>query len=146
MIKRLAAISAVFFVLSFNEAYADDARQYVIVLQAARTTHEGMARAVHALLYARELREHGHTAVLLFDGAGTQWINEWVNPASQDRLKAQYEALRRAGVTEVICDFCATAFEARSNLDAGRIPLNSEYQGHASIAKYADEGYEIVVL
>ena len=146
MLKRIFFIFAIVFTLFSNRGFADDSRQFVIVLQAPRETQEGMARALHALLYAQELKEHGHEVVLVFDGAGTQWVNEWTNPESQDRLKPRYEALRRAGVTQVICDFCATAFEARNYLDYNLVPLTAEYQGHPSIAKYADEGYEILVL
>ena len=35
-------------------------REFAIVLQAGKETHEGMARAVHALLYATELKEKGY--------------------------------------------------------------------------------------
>lgn len=37
---------------------------------------ETMARAVHAFLYARELKEHGHEVRLVFDGAGAEWADQ----------------------------------------------------------------------
>ncbi len=36
------------------------AGKYLVILQAGKESHEGMARAVHALLYSKELKEHGH--------------------------------------------------------------------------------------
>lgn len=120
--------------------------KYLVILQAGKETHEGMARAVHALLYSKELKEHGHEVKLVFDGAGTEWASEWLNPESTDKLKPMYEELKKSGVTQIICDFCATAFKVKENLEKEKAVTTAEYQGHPSIAKWADEGYEIVIL
>ncbi len=120
--------------------------KYLIVLQTGKETHEGLARALHALLYARELREHGHDAVLVFDGAGTEWAEEWTNPSSQHKLAPMYRELSKQGLTNVICDFCANAFAVKQSLQERRVPLAAEYDGHPSIAKWADRGYRIIIL
>lgn len=120
--------------------------KYLVILQAGKETHEGMARAVHALLYSKELKEHGHDVTLMFDGAGTEWIGEWAASQSTDKLKPMYEELKASGATQVICDYCATAFKVKENLVKDKVPTTSEYAGHPSIAKWADEGYEIIVL
>ena len=120
--------------------------KYLVILQAGKESHEGMARAVHALLYSKELREHGHEVVLVFDGAGTEWVSEWTNPKSDDKLKTAYEELRKAGVVQVICDFCANAFQVKEKLKTQGQEFAAEYQGHPSIAKFADQGYQLVVL
>lgn len=143
-------ITAVFLVTFITVGYLPNAfaksGKYLIILQAGKETHEGMARAVHALLYSQELKEHGHDVVLLFDGAGTEWVSEWMNPESTDKLKSRYEALRKVGVTQVICDFCAGAFKVKENLQKENASLTAEYEGHPSIAKWADKGYQLVVL
>lgn len=126
-------------------AFADSGK-YLIILQAGKESHEGMARAVHALLYARELKKHGHEVTLVFDGAGTEWAEEWSNVESQNKLKPMYEELRKEGITQVICDFCANAFQVKDKLKTQKQELVAEYQGHPSIAKYADQGYQLVVL
>lgn len=125
---------------------AQAAGKYAVILQAGKESHEDTARAVHALLYAKELKEHGHEVVLIFDGAGTEWAEELTNPESQSPLKPAYDALKQAGVVEVICDFCANAFQVKSKLAERKAPLVSEYAGHPSIAKWADAGYALVVL
>src|SRR6266571_210828 len=84
--------------------------KFLIILQAGKESHEGMARAVHALLYSRELKEHGHEVALVFDGAGTEWIEEWTQPGSTNKLTPMYQELHKLGLTEIICDFCAGAF------------------------------------
>ncbi|MBI4115174.1 MAG: DsrE family protein [Candidatus Omnitrophica bacterium] len=129
----------------FPNAFAESGK-YLIIFQAGKESHEGMARAVHALLYSKELKEHGHEVVLVFDGAGTEWVSEWLDPESQDKLKPVYEELRKAGITEVICDYCASAFLVKDKLKERKASLVAEYRGHPSIAKWADQGYQLVVL
>ncbi len=120
--------------------------KYLIVLQAGTETHEGMARAVHAFLYARELKEHGHEVRLVFDGAGTEWAEALSDPASDSKIKPMYEAVKKLGITEIICDFCAGAFGVKEKLRDRQVPLTAEYEGHPSIAQWADRGYQIMIL
>lgn len=61
-------------------------------------------------------------------------------------LRARYVVLKKAGVTQIICDFCAVAFNARKNLEANHVPLTAEYEGHPSIAKWIDQGYQLIIL
>ncbi|MBI4436061.1 MAG: DsrE family protein [Candidatus Omnitrophica bacterium] len=122
------------------------AGKYAVILQAGKESHEGTARAVHAFLYARELKEHGHEVVLIFDGAGTEWIEELSNPESSSGIKPAYEAVRKLGITEIICDFCSVAFGVKDRLSERKLPLVAEFEGHPSIAKWADAGYQLIVL
>lgn len=133
------------FVLGLTQIRAAEHGKYLIILQAGKETHEGLARALHALLYSKELKEHGHDVVLVFDGAGTEWAEEWTNPSSQHKLAPMYRELSKQGLTNIICDFCANAFAAKK-LQEREVPLTAEYQGHPSIAKWVDQGYQIVIL
>ncbi len=121
-------------------------QKYLIILQAGRGTHEGMARAVHSLLYTKELKEHGHEVRLIFDGAGTEWVGEWSRQESDDKLRPMYLDLKEKGVTEDVCDYCAGAFSVKEQLKKNEVGMVSDYQGHPSIAKWADQGYQILIL
>ena len=121
-------------------------KKYAIILQAGKATHEGMARAVHALLYAKELYEHGHEVLLVFDGAGTEWAEELSNPASDSALRPLYEELEGTGIVQVVCDFCAGSFNVKDLLAGRPLTLSGEYSGHPSIATLVDEGYQLLVL
>jgi len=128
------------------ESHAATPGKYLVILQAGKESHEGLARALHALLYAKELDEHGHEVVLVFDGAGTEWAAEWTDPKSQHKLAPMYRALSEKGLTRIVCDFCAGAFQNKEELQKHQAPLVDEYQGHPSIAKWADRGYQILIL
>lgn len=151
MMKRwigLSVIVAALLGFSGVGSYAQSpkAGKYLVVLQAGKETHEGMARAVHAFLYARELKEHGHKVRLVFDGAGTEWAEELSNPASESKIKPMYDEFKKLGISEVICDFCAGAFGVREELQDRQLSLTAEYEGHPSISRWADQGYQIVIL
>lgn len=120
--------------------------KFAIVLQAGKETHEGMARAVHAFLYASELKEKGYDVVLIFDGAGTEWAEELSSPDSQSRLLPLYQSFKKTGAVEVICDFCAIAFGVKEKLGQRKSPLVSEYKGHPSIVKWIEKGYQLIIL
>jgi len=128
-----------------THSYAES-RKFLVVLQAGAETHEGMARAVHALLYSKELKEHGHEVILIFDGAGTEWIEKWSKADSTDKLANSYKELREMGVTQVVCDFCASAFKVKESLQKSEVTLSDEYKGHPSIAKWINKGYELIIL
>lgn len=120
------------------------AKKFAIILQADTGGHEGLARALHALLYAEELKEAGYPVVLIFDGAGTTWAEALQD--STHRLRSSYERLKKLGVVEEICDFCAGAFRVKDSLRKRSIPLVSEFRGHPSIRRWVDEGYQIIIL
>lgn len=143
LLSVLLSISLV--VLFLGNSFAES-RKFLVVLQAGAETHEGTARAVHALLYSKELKEHGHEVVLVFDGAGTEWIEKWSKADSTDKLANSYKELREIGVTQAVCDFCASAFQVKESLQNSEVTLSDEYQGHPSIARWVDKGYELIIL
>jgi hypothetical protein len=130
--------------VSFREKPSDE--KFAIILQAGKESHEGMARAVHALLYSMELQESGHEVVLIVDGAGTEWAEELTDPNSTNKLKPMYDKFEATGVTTIACDYCAGAFGVKDKLESRQCPLVAEYEGHPSIAKWVKKGYQLVVL
>lgn len=118
--------------------------KFLIILQADTDRHEGLARALHALLYAKELKEGGHSVVLIFDGAGTGWAEALRDP--NHRLYARYQELKKLGITQEICDFCAGAFKVKEGLKSSGAPLVGEFEGHPSLKKWVDQGYQLIVL
>lgn len=116
-----------------------------IILLAGNETNEGMARAVHALLYARELADSGYEVALIFDGAGTGWANELSKP--ENPLHKHYLEFKKRGIVEEICDYCAEQHGLKEDLSATqRKLLVGDYEGHPSIAKWIQMGYEVIVL
>jgi hypothetical protein len=120
--------------------------RFAVVLQAGKESPDGMARALHALLYSKELVEEGYEVVLIFDGAGTQWADELKDPESKNKILQSYQDIQELGITEVVCEYCAGAYGVKENLEALKCPLSGEYQGHPSIAKWVEKGHQLIVL
>ena len=118
--------------------------KYAIILHSGNETNEGKARAVHALLYARDLAEHGNTVVLIFDGAGTGWANELRKP--ENPFHKHYLKMQELGTVVEICDYCADAFDVKKDLpEKQKKLLIGDYEGHTSISKWANKGYTLLV-
>jgi len=145
-LRVLVMIGGLVGVLLFGLPLDAAAGQYAIILQAGTESHEGMARAVHAFLYAKELKEHGHEVVLIFDGAGTEWAEALSDPDSDSKLQPLYEELRAVAVIEVVCDYCAGAFGVKEALTERAVPMAAEYAGHPSIAKWVEQGFQLIIL
>jgi hypothetical protein len=119
--------------------------KYAIILQAGNETNEGKARAVHALLYAKELAEKGYQVALIFDGAGTGWANELRKP--ENPFHQHYVRIKELGLVEEICDYCADLFDVKENLpEQQRKLLVGDYEGHPSIVRWIEQGYKIISL
>jgi len=142
----LVVIVATFFTATAFIGPFKSKEKFAIILQADTDRHEGLARAAHAMLYSKELIENGHKVVLIFDGAGTHWAEELSRPEGKNPLIPQYVQLKKLGMTEVICDFCANAFAVRKDLTERGLGLVGEYEGHPSFVKLVDEGYQIIIL
>ena len=124
---------------------AEPKGKYAIILQAGNETNEGAARAVHALLYARELAEKGYDVALVFDGAAAGWALEFKN--ADNPLNKHYEKVVELGAVLEICDYCAEHFDVKSRLsDQQKALLAGDYEGHPSLVRWIEKGYAIISL
>lgn len=125
----------------------DESTKILIVLQAGRESHEGRARALHSVLYARELVAAGGTVRLVFDGAGTAWLAHWLaEVGGTSRAAAHFAALRAAGLTYEVCDYCAGAFDVRNDLTTAGEALSGQYLDHPSLATHVADGFQVWIL
>jgi sulfur relay (sulfurtransferase) complex TusBCD TusD component (DsrE family) len=123
-------------------------QKIAIVLHAGSGTHEGLARALHALLYAKELTERGVETRLIFDGAGSEWAAKLLAPENdrEKRLAGLLLEIQEQGVVYEICDYCSGAFHVKETLQAADAPLIGQYMNHPSIASLVVDGFQIWIL
>lgn len=103
-----------------------------------------MGRAVHGLLYAKDLKEAGHEVQLIFDGAGTTWIKEFEHP--EHKYHGLYQEIKTKGLIGGACEYCAKAFKVDDAVTRAGIKFSNEYRGHPSIAKLVQQGYTPITL
>ncbi len=120
-------------------------KKVLIVLHAEPGTHDSMGRAFHALLYTKELSDGGLQVKLVFDGGGTKWASEMSN--QDNKLNPLFEEVKKLGLIENVCDYCIGAFGAdRSSIESAGLPVRGESQGHPSLLKYVNDGYQVITL
>lgn len=113
-----------------------------IVVLADAETHEDMGRVSNALTSAKEFKEAGDGATIIFDGAGTRWVPELADP--DHKLHDGFEAVK--DVVAGACHFCAGAFHVKDKVEKTDVPLLKEYSGHPSLQKLVSQGYQVITF
>ena len=112
-----------------------------IVILAGTDGHENAGRLVNGLEAAREFVEAGDDVEVIFDGAGTQWIELLEDPDHD--YHERYAAVQDdVGV----CDFCVGAFDVDDAVDDADVVRIDEFDGHPSLRSLVAEGYEILTF
>jgi hypothetical protein len=103
---------------------------------------EGLGRVVNAPTTAKEFKEAGDEAVVVFDGAGTKWV------AELSREDHKYHGLFE-DVWELIggaCSYCAGAYGVKEQVEQPGVRLLEEYEGHPSLRTLVNDGYTVVTF
>jgi hypothetical protein len=113
-----------------------------LVVLAGTELRESLGRVVNALITAKELRDRGDEVVVVFDGAGTQWI-----ATLADATHPYHALFEQARPTiQGACDYCAQAYGVRDQVEAAGVPLLDEYERHPSLRSLLADGYDVVTF
>ena len=112
-----------------------------IVVLAGTDGHENLGRVVNALETAREFAEADDELMLIFDGAGTTWV-----PALDDPTHDYHDLYQSVREHAAVCDYCSSAFDVADAVDAAGLDTLDEHDGHPSIRRLVDEGYEVITF
>ena len=118
-------------------------KKILVVLLADKNGHENMARALHALLYAQQAKDHGLTVELIFDGGGTEWAATFPR---HEHFKPLYESLVASGVVKGVCAFCAKAFKVEDELKALGATFIAASAGHPDIGARLADGWDVITI
>ncbi|MBI4296052.1 MAG: DsrE family protein [Chloroflexi bacterium] len=114
----------------------------MFILSGVEDTHR--TAAFHALLYARDLKAANVDVKLVFDGAGTGWIDEWSKP--ENRTHKLYEEVRDSGAIAGVCDFCVGHYGDKARAAGQGLTLLGESRGHPDMAHFVEQGYQVIVI
>jgi hypothetical protein len=103
-------------------------------------------RRNHAFMYAIECAQHGHTVRLILDGEAVQCLR-----AREGRFATLFDEAAALGLLEGVCKTAAGGCgDASRDLGAlaqnSGLPLLDSMRGHGGVARFVDEGYEVVVF
>lgn len=97
---------------------------------------------IHVLLNGLELAAHGHQCRIIIEGKATRLIPE----ISQDGhfLHALYRQMLEKGLLEGVCRACSSKMQVLDDIKKAGLPLLDDMSGHPGMAKYIEQGFEII--
>jgi hypothetical protein len=113
-----------------------------MVVLADTGSAEGLGRVVNALTTAKELKEAGDEATVIFDGAGTKWVAKLSKP--DHKYSGLFQEVR--DVIGGACAYCSRAYGVRDEVEGSGVQLLSEFEGHPSIRSLIADGYHVVTF
>lgn len=98
----------------------------------------------HVLLYALDLHARETEVRIILEGEATATAAELAQPGKP--FANQYANVRDAGLIECACKACSMKTGAADRLASQKIPLVDEMNGHPSLAKYMEDGWQVLVF
>ncbi|MDP8255249.1 MAG: hypothetical protein P9M14_05830 [Candidatus Alcyoniella australis] len=100
---------------------------------------------VHVLLNAFDLRERGWEVRIVIEGTATKLVKLLHEDQTQP-FAALYAKAREQGLIDCVCRACANKTGAlQSALDQG-IEACDEMNGHPSVGRYLEAGYQVLTF
>ena len=99
---------------------------------------------VHVLLNALDMKDHGYDVKIVIEGAATKVVPEL--SVEGNPLKGFYQKVKDQGLIDAVCKACSTKMGVLAAVEAEGLPVADEMSGHPSLARYMEEGYEVITF
>ena len=96
---------------------------------------------LHVLMNALDLSGKGNEVKVIFEGKSVA-----LAPQLAEEKNPLFEKARAAGLIAGVCKVCAGQFGVAEKVEAIGLPLISDMMGHAGMAPYMAECYEVVSM
>jgi len=96
---------------------------------------------MHVLLNAIDMHEKGMEVKIIMEGESVKLIRELESKGNKS-----YEKARELNLFDCICKACSAKMGVLAYNERTGIPINGELNGHPSMTKFIEEGYEIITL
>lgn len=99
---------------------------------------------VHVLLNALDFQDKGYEVKIILEGSTTKLIPNLAN--KENPLHPLYGKARALGLFEGACRACSKKMGTLDAVRAEGMPLLDEIGGHPSLARYREEGFEVITF
>ncbi|MCF8055541.1 MAG: cytoplasmic protein [Desulfocapsa sp.] len=97
---------------------------------------------IHVLLNGLELKAAGHDCKIIVEGEATTLIPE---VSKQEHfLHGLFQQVKEAGLIEGVCRACSMKMQVIEHIEKESLPLLDDMSGHPGMAKYIENGFEIL--
>ena len=99
----------------------------------------------HVLLNAFDFKERGHDARIIMEGSATRLVKDLHEDESLPFAKLYKKAVTD-GLIDGVCEACSQKMGSKESALEQGLRLLGEMKGHPSIARYLDEGFEVMTF
>jgi hypothetical protein len=99
---------------------------------------------VHVLLNALDMKEKGYEVKVIIEGSATKLVEELADPTKP--FANLYQKVKDQGLIDCVCKACSAKMNSLNAAIAQQLPLCDELMGHPSMAKYLEQGFEIITF
>ena len=99
---------------------------------------------VHVLLNALDMKDRGYAVKIVIEGSATGLIPEIAN--RQNPFNALYLKVKKLDLLDGACKACSNKMGTLEAVKAEGLLLLDEMTGHPSMARYQDEGFEVITF
>ena len=99
---------------------------------------------IHVLLNALDMKDRGHEAKIVIEGAATNLIADLAE--ERHPLYKLWEQAKEKGLVEGTCKACTNKMGTIESSKRQNIPLLDDMSGHPGMAHYYNKGYEIITF
>lgn len=97
---------------------------------------------VHVLLNAFDLQQRGWEVQIVLEGTATRLAQQLGEDPSLP-FAALYLRARDGGLIAGVCKACASKLGARQSAEAQGLALLDDMQGHPSVGRFREQGWEV---
>lgn len=98
---------------------------------------------IHVMLTAFDMEKRGFDVRVVIEGSATRLIKDLEDGSPLTEL---YHRFRKSGLIGCVCKACAKKMGAQDAAVRQGLVLSGEMNGHPSMARYIDEGYQIITF
>lgn len=99
---------------------------------------------IHVLLNALNMKTAGHDVKVVIEGAATKLIPELTEEGNP--LAVFYRSAREKGLIEGACKACANKTGSLKAAEEQGLRLLDDMSGHPGMARYINNGYEVITF
>ena len=97
---------------------------------------------IHVLLNALDMKEKGYDVRLVIEGSATKLIPDLAKKSNP--MHGFYDKAKSAGIIAGVCKACSQKMGTLDDAKAEGLALLDDMNGHPGMAKYLDDGYEVI--
>jgi hypothetical protein len=99
---------------------------------------------MHVLLNAIDMNERGYEVKIVIEGSATKLVPELAKEGNP--MYRLYEKAKGLDLIDGACKACSNKMGTLEAVKAEGLRLLDEMSGHPSMARYREEGYEVITF